>query len=104
MKTHVTVSANALAIVGSLGNIGLKAIEYQVAVEARKQAATKFGEACSKWKAKHGYEFIKKHTAEWELMLDSLPNEVWALISSTKRNERNARDRLFRACRKAAAS
>ncbi|OBU53823.1 hypothetical protein [Stenotrophomonas maltophilia] len=103
MNPKITPSTEALAIVSTLGAIGLKAIEYQQAVAARKEAGEKFGAACAKWKSENHADFIAKGTAAWDEMMQGLPDEVWSLIDRAKRNERNARDRLFRACKKAAA-
>ncbi|MGR4895827.1 hypothetical protein ACIPR8_11155 [Stenotrophomonas sp. LARHCG68] len=102
MSRKTTDNAKALAIVGTLGAIGLKAIEYQSAVEAKKKAAVEFGKACAKWKREHNLEFITKNSTDWQWMMHNIPAEVWALMSAAKRNERNARERLFRACKKAA--
>lgn len=101
MSTKTTVNAKALAIVGTLGAIGLKAIEYQNAVEARKKAAIAFGDACAKWKQKHRLEFIPKNSPEWDQMMKGLPYRVHDEIRRAKVGEKNARARLFRACRKA---
>jgi len=94
------MSAKNPAIVGSLAALGLKAIEYRIAVDARKEAAAEFGEACAKWKRKHRLGFIHKNSPEWDQMMKGLPEKVHTLIWRAKADEKNARQRLFRACRK----
>ncbi|TMN24525.1 hypothetical protein [Pseudoxanthomonas sp. X-1] len=102
MKTNVVeLSAQALATVGNLGAVGLKAIEYQLAVEARKQSAFEFGLACETWKAQQGIDFIPKNSPEWDQMLHGLPQLVRDKLWRAKADEKNARARLFRACLKA---
>lgn len=87
--------------VTALAEIGLKAIDYQNAVRERKLAAEKLGDACHQWKQTHGVGFVARHSDDWVRMMDALPE--MAAIQKAKAAERNARERLFRACRKVQA-
>jgi len=89
-----------------LAAIGLKAIDLFVATNERRETDHAFDEACKAWKFKngisHGEEFIAKGSKEWKAMMRSA-NKPYQGRALAKRKERNAKDRLFRACRKANA-
>lgn len=84
----------------ALGEIGIKAMAYQQAADARRVAFLAFSSACHVWKAENGYDRIERHTPEWRTLLEGIPVEQAALWRAMA-DERNARARLFRACRKA---
>lgn len=84
----------------TLAQIGLKAVAYQQAADARRVAFLAFGKACQAWKAENGHDRIERHTPEWRTLLEGIPVEQAALWRAMA-DERNARARLFRACRKA---
>ncbi|PZP58301.1 MAG: hypothetical protein DI597_19410 [Pseudoxanthomonas spadix] len=101
MNKKLEISASALHTVGTLGAIGLKAMEFEVAVEARKTAVFEFGRHCERWKRRNGFDFIPKNTPEWDQMMQGLPQLVHDKLWRAKADEKNARARLFRACLKA---
>lgn len=92
--------------VTDLAAIGLKAIDLFVATNERKETDHAFDQACKAWKLKngisHGEEFIAKGSKEWKAMMRSA-NKPYQARALAKRKERNAKERLFRACRKANA-
>ena len=83
-----------------LAAVGLKAIDYMSAVEARKVAAEQFGLACFHWKSRNCLGFIPKYTEAWSQMMEGLPASIHEAIDRAKKDERNARKRLFRAAEK----
>ncbi len=83
-----------------LAEVGLKAVEYKNAVLARKLAVEELGSACHRWKQANGVNYVERHSDDWHKMMDSL--DEMALVQKAKAAERNARERLFRACRKVA--
>ena len=86
----------------TLAEVGLKATEYKKAVDARKLAVAAFVDACFRWKNDRGIGFIERNSDQWEQMLCGVADEHDA-VSRAKANERNARERLFRACRRVEA-
>ncbi len=84
-----------------LAGIGLKAIEYKDAVDARRDAAFEFDAACSKWKEGNGVSFIERGSEAWNQMLGAVAGEI-ETVKKAKAAERNTRERLFRAVRRAA--
>lgn len=87
--------------VTTLAEIGLKAVEYKNAVLARKLAVEKLGAACHRWKQAHGVNYVERHSDVWHTMMDSL--DEMTSVHKAKAAERNARERLFRACRRVQA-
>ena len=85
-----------------LAGIGLKAIDYKRAVDARKIAAADFGEACTEWKHANGVDYIERGSQQWNQMLAGVRDALTA-IKKANAAERNARERLIRACRREAA-
>ncbi|ROR21724.1 hypothetical protein EC845_2547 [Comamonas sp. BIGb0124] len=85
-----------------LSEIGLKAIEYQQASGGRKAAEDALAFAYSDWKEAHGIERVERGDGAWEMMMDETQSSYQALLAA-RRMERNARERLFRACRRAVA-
>lgn len=83
-----------------LAGIGLKAIEYKAAVDTRMSAAKEFGAACDKWKRRNRVGFIDRNSALWFQMMDALDDDL-DVVKKAKAAERNARERLFRAVRRA---
>lgn len=86
----------------ALAAIGLKAIEFSAATSARFAALAKFREACREWHQENGDTYIEKSSPEWAEMLKACDAEYSALMAA-KAGERNARERLLRACRRAAS-
>lgn len=84
-----------------LSEIGLKAVEYERAMRARKSAQQALAFAYSDWKEAHGIERVDRGDGAWEMMMDDTKPSYQALLAA-RRAERNARERLFRACRRAA--
>lgn len=82
-----------------LAAIGLKAIEYMQTVQIRKGANFTFGRACARWKRRNGIEFVEKGSDEWTRMMDGVSGP-YSKRERAKADERNARERLFRACLK----
>lgn len=86
----------------NLAIAGLKAVEYKQSHDARKAANHAYQEACSEWRQRHRFfEDIERDSDEWNALMDFTATEYQALVKA-KAAERNARERLFRACRKAA--
>jgi hypothetical protein len=81
----------------TLAAIGLKAIDYSTATSTRVTALTSFREACRTWHEHHGDTFLEKSSAEWSEMLNACDAEFKAL-KAAKAAERNAGERLLRAC------
>lgn len=84
-----------------LAAIGLKAVEYKQTQDARKAAQADLNAAYKDWKESHCLERVDPGDGAWEMMLDDTKAPYQALIAA-QRIERNAKDRLFRACRRAA--
>lgn len=85
----------------ALAEVGLKAIIHQQAHAARRTAFVAFCDACQQWKQENGHGRLDRHTPEWDAMLEGVSTEL-AALSRAKAEERNSRERLFRACRRAA--
>lgn len=82
-----------------LAAIGLKAIEHDQAVVAHKNAQSVLTTAYQEWKDEHGIGRIERGTPEWEDMLKATRAEYLA-VAEAERIEKNAGDRLRRACRR----
>jgi len=90
-------------ILAALAEIGMKAIAYQQAVQDRLAAVRALSVACADWEVFHRENMddpMERHSPEWTRMLDACDREVQA-IRQAKLNERRARDRMLRACRRA---
>ncbi|THJ30970.1 hypothetical protein E8K88_16535 [Lampropedia aestuarii] len=86
----------------NLSIAGLKAVEYKQFHDARKAANAAYQEACSTWRHRNSfYEDIERDSKEWKALMKFTATEYQALVKA-KAAERNARERMFRACRKAA--
>lgn len=84
-----------------LAEVGLKAVQYKAATEKRKEAAAAYGRACREWKLANGiHDIIMKGSDEWARM-EAGVSAQYQVIRKAKADERNARERLFRACRRA---
>ena len=85
--------------VHTLAEIGLKAIQLQERIDARKIEARRFGKACADWKRANGLTYIERHTDLWGEMLKGVRPAYLAILDA-KDDETKARKRLERACRK----
>lgn len=83
----------------TLSVIGLKAVEYQQAIAARKAARKVLIDAYAAWKEEQGVSRVERDTKEWELMLDDTASE-FRTFADAKRRESNLAAQLQRACRK----
>ncbi len=86
----------------ALNEIGLKATVFCTASAKRRIAFLAFSDACSAWKRKNGHGHLERHTPEWDAMLQEVEKE-WSALVRAKADERNSRERMFRACRKVMA-
>lgn len=82
-----------------LSEIGLKAVAWQRALEAKRDAEMYLRDACHAYKSRHALGYIGRNEPHYEAMLDATKPEYLAL-EKAKSAERNARTRLERACKK----
>ena len=84
-----------------LSEIGLKAVAWQRALEAKRDAQMHLRDACYAYKSRNALGYIGKTEPHYEAMLEATKPEYLAL-EKAKGAERNARTRLERACKKVA--
>lgn len=85
-----------------LAALGLKAIEFKQAMDARKLAVGDLRDEFSRWKDEHGIGRVERHSDEWQAMLDAAHDQL-EVARRAKAVERNAMNRLLRACQRVAA-
>jgi len=90
-----------MSALNKLAEVGLKAITYLNAVETTKRNKGDYHDALNRWRDENGYRYesIPADSPEWNTMLESA-NAQYLALKQSKRTEKNARDRLFRAARK----
>lgn len=83
-----------------LAEIGVKAMQFDQATNARRTAKRHYDQACKDWKIDSSAGYVAKGSSEWDEMLAETKPAYLGLCDA-KDVEKNARAKLARACAKA---